>query len=200
MRTRVVWFLTAVAVIGSGALTLSRGWGIVRYSMADARPEALRPWFDLSGVAFVARERALTIVDDLSDAQKARQRREEIAGILTVRPLSSDYWLSLAKMRQATGVGSSKVSEALELSTLTGPNEGTVIVHRGLFGVWQWQTLPAEARVQTAVDLTAGRLSDREAAWLKAELSGKPDVVREEIRTALQAHGLRASEFARIGL
>jgi hypothetical protein len=200
MRTKVIWFLTAVFVVGSCALTVSRGWDIVRYSMAEARPDALRPWFDVSGVAFAARERALPVVDDLSDAQKTRQRREDITGILSVRPLSSDYWLSLAKMRQATGEGSSKISEALELSTLTGPNEGTVIVHRGLFGVWQWQTLPSEARVQTAVDLTAIRLSDHEAAWLKAELSGKPDVVREEIRTALQAHGLRASEFARIGL
>ena len=200
MRTRVVWFLTAVTVIGSCALTLSRGWAIVRYSMADARPDALRPWFDLSGVAFVARERALTVVDDLSDAQKTRQRREEITGMLSVRPLSSDYWLSLAKMREATGEGSRKVLEALELSTLTGPNEGIVIVHRGLFGVWQWQMLPQELRAQTAVDLTASRLSDHEAAWLKADLSSKPDVVRQEIRTALQAHGLPASEFARIGL
>ena len=200
MRTRVIWFLTAVAVIGSCALTLSRGWAIVRYSMADARPDALRPWFDLSGVAFVARERALTVVDDLSDAQKTRQRREEIAGMLSVRPLSSDYWLSLAKMRQATGEGSRKVLEALELSTLTGPNEGIVIVHRGLFGVWQWQMLPPELRAQTAADLTASRLSDRDAAWLKADLSSKPDVVRQEIRTALQAHGLPAVELARIGL
>jgi hypothetical protein len=200
MRTRVIWFLTAVFVVGSCALTVSRGWDIVRYSMADARPDALRPWFDVSGVAFAARERALTVVDDLSDAQKARQRREEITGILSVRPLSSDYWLSLAKMREATGEGSRKVLEALEFSTLTGPNEGVVLAHRGLFGVWQWQILPAEQRMQTAVDLTASRLSNRDEAWLKADLSGKPDVVRQEIRTALQARGLLASQLARIGL
>ena len=125
----------------------------MRYSMADARPDALRPWFDLSGVAFVARERALTVVDDLSDAQKTRQRREEITGMLSVRPLSSDYWLSLAKMREATGEGSRKVLEALELSTLTGPNEGIVMLHRGLFGIWQWQMLPQEMRTQTAARL-----------------------------------------------
>src|ERR1700688_1778673 len=136
MRTRVIWFLTAAFVAGSCALTMSRGWNIVRCGVADARPDALRPWFDVSSVAFAARERALTVVDDLSDAQRARQRREEITEILSVRPLSSDYWLSLAKIRQATGEGSRKVLEALEFSTLTGPNEGTVAVHRGLFGVW----------------------------------------------------------------
>ena len=199
MGTRVTWFLTAVLVVVCCALTMSHGWAIVRYSMAEAGPDAMRPWFDVAGVAFAARENALTVVDDLSDTQKTRRRREEITEMLSVRPLSSDYWLSLAKMRQATGEGSSKVLEALELSGLIGPNEGIVAVHRGLFGVWQWQTLPPELRNQAARDLTASRLSDHEAAWLKAELSRKPDVVREEIRTGLQARGLRASEFARIG-
>jgi hypothetical protein len=200
MRTRLIWLLTAVAVFCSGALTLSRGWAIVRYNMVHTRPDALRPWFDVSGVAFAAREHALTVVDDLSDTEKTRQRREQIAGILSVRPLSSDYWLSLAKMRVATGEGSRKVLAALELSTLTGPNEEKVMVHRGLFGVWQWQMLPAEARAQTAMDLTARPLSDRDLAWLKADLSGEPEMVRQEIRTALQARGLPTIVLAGIGL
>jgi hypothetical protein len=118
--------------------------------------------------------------------------------------LSSDYWLSLAKMQAADSGGSRKALEALEFSDLTGPNEGTVMMHRGLFGVWQWQILSPELRAQTAADLTASRLSGdlsgRDADWLKAALSEKPDLVRQEIRAALEAHGLPAIELARFGL
>jgi hypothetical protein len=200
MRARVVWLLTVVAIAGGCAVTAWRGSDIVRYYMAHAKRDEVRAWFDVPGVAFAAREHALTIVDDLSDAQKTRQRLEDITGILSVRPLSSEYWLSLAKMRQATGEGASKALEALELSTLTGPNEGTVMAHRGLFGVWQWEILPPELRTQTAADLTASELSTRDVAWLKANLSEKPDAVRQEIRAALQSHDFPAAKLTRIGL
>ena len=200
MPMRVSWFLTAIAVVGICALTVSRGFDLVRYSTADANPQAASPWFDVSGVAFAAREYALTVVDDPSDTQKARQRREEISDILTVRPLSTQYWLSLAKMRQVTGEPSSKVLDALTLSTLTGANEGSTLSARGLFGVWQWESLPAELRERTAAALTARRVSDLDADWLRANLAQKPETLRQQIRTALQTHGLSAIELARIGL
>ena len=200
MRTRSVWLLTAVMIVGSSALTAARGWEIVRFERAVARHDSLQSWFDVSGVSFLARENALTVVDDLSDTQRDLQRREDIDGILSVRPMSADYWVSLAKMRQATGLEPNEVLEALEFSSLTGPDEGVVILHRGLFGIWQWQTLPPDLQAQTATDLTASRLSNNDEAWLKADLAGKPDAVRQEIRTALLAQGLPASELSRIGL
>jgi hypothetical protein len=196
----LVWLLTAITIVVSCALTAARGWDILRYDMANPGPDEMRPWYNVSGLSFLARENAQTDVEDLNDRQKVGQRREEIAAILSVRPLSSEHWLSLAKMQLAMGQASTKVSAALELSVLTGPNEGTVMSHRGLFGLWRWQTLSAEQQAKAAADLTAIHLSANDAAWAKADLSHKPDVVRQQVRRALQADGLSTTEIARIGL
>jgi hypothetical protein len=200
MLGRGLRFLTAIMVVGICLPTMSRGWDILRYSVADASPQAARPWFDASGVAFAARDYALTVVDDPRDTQKVRQRRQEIEKILSIRPLSSEYWLSLAKMRQVTGEPSKNVFEALQLSTLTGANESSLISNRGLFGIWQWETLPAELRERTAADLAARRVAYGDLAWLRTTLSEKSETARYEIRTALQAHGFSQNALTNIGL
>lgn len=193
-------FLTAIAIVAICTLTVWRGMELARYSLADARPEAARPWFDVSGVAFNARDYSLTVVNDSNEMEKALQRREEIADILTIRPLSARYWLSLAKMRQVTGEPSGKLFDAFILSILTGPNEGSILSSRGLFGVWQWESLSEELRDRTVAALTARRLSDLDVDWLRADLAQKPETVRQQIRIALQASGLSATELTRFGL
>ena len=202
MRARFVRFLTALAVVGLCALAVSRGWDIVRFSMADAglQAEAVRPWVAVSGLSFSAQESLLTDEADPGDEKRAQKRRNELTDILAVRPLSSEYWLALSEMRLVTLEPSNKVVEAFELSTLTGANEDYMMARRGVFGVSHWEVLPAEVRMRAATDLVAGPLSDRTVAKLRTALSGKTETVRQEIRTALEAEGLAPKELARISL
>src|SRR5260370_31042716 len=157
-----------------GAMPSSRWLGLParttwtpRYAMIDDTPEASRSWFNVPGLSSVAREDALTPVDDSSDDKTIRKRRDEIAEILATRPLSSRYWLKLAEARVDAGDPLSQALEALQLSVVTGPNEGYMITQRGLFGIWQWEVLPQEVKARAVADLAARQLSDPKFAWLK---------------------------------
>ena len=125
---------------------------------------------------------------------------DEIGNILAIRPLSSKYWVQLAEARVDAHEPLPKVLEAVEMSTVTGPNEEAMITQRGLFGIWQWETLPADEQRRAIADLAAVRPSDPKAAWLKTTLAEKPEAVRQDIRAALQAQGFKTEDFARIGL
>jgi hypothetical protein len=192
--------VTALAVISICIWPVWQGFNLIRYAMIDDTPEASRSWVNVPGLSFVAREDSLTPVDDSSDDKTIRKRRDEIAEILATRPLSSRYWLKLAEARVDAGDPLSQALEALQLSVVTGPNEGYMITQRGLFGIWQWEVLPPEVKARAVADLAARQLSDAKLAWLKTTLSEKPAKVREEIRAALQAQGFSKSNFDRIGL
>jgi len=192
--------LTALAVVGICIWPVWQGVNVIRYSMADSKPEAVSPWRSVSGLAFAAREDALTSINDSSDDATIRKRRDEIAGILAIRPLSSHYWLQLAEARVDAHDALAKALAALELSSVTGPNEGYMITQRGLFGIWQWEVLPADVQKRAIADLVARQLSDAKLAWLKTTLSGKTEQVRQEIRLALQSQGFSKNNFDRIGL
>jgi hypothetical protein len=200
MHPRYIRVLTALAVIGFCVWPVWQGVNVIRYAMAEAKPDALRPWFDVPGLAFSARENALTSVDDSSDDKTIRKRRDELAAILAIRPLSSSHWLKLAEARVDAQDDLTKALDALEMSIVTGPNEGYMITQRGLFGVWQWERLPPELQRRAAADLAARQISDAKLAWLRTTLSEKTEKVREEIRLALQAQGFSKSNFNRIGL
>lgn len=85
-----------MAVVGLCAWPVWKGVDVTRFAMAGSEPEAVRPWVDVPGVAFAAREDALTSINDSSDDQTIRKRRDEIAEILAIKPLSSYYWIQLA--------------------------------------------------------------------------------------------------------
>ena len=99
MHSRTIRLLTAMAVVGLCAWPVWKGVDVTRFAMAGSEPEAVRPWVDVPGVAFAAREDALTSINDLSDDQTIRKRRDEIAEILAIKPLSSYYWMQLADAR-----------------------------------------------------------------------------------------------------
>jgi hypothetical protein len=200
MRSQSIRSLTALAVIGLCLWPVWKGLSIIRFTLADAASEDIRPWVAASGLAFDAREDALTPIDDASDDTTIRARLDEIGNILAVRPLSSEYWVQLAEARVDAHEPLAKVLEALEMSTVTGPNEEAMITQRGLFGIWQWETLPADEQRRAIADLAAVRPSDPKAAWLKTTLAEKPEAVRQDIRAALEAQGFKADDFARIGL
>lgn len=204
MEVRIIRQVTALAIIGLCGWPLWQGYNVVRYTMAGSAPEALRPWFSVSGIAFDARENALTRVDDFADAATLRRQRDEIAGILAIRPLSSRYWLKLAEARVDDHDALAKVIDALELSVVTGPNEGYMITQRGLFGIWQWEELPPELQKRAVADLvarqnsSANNISDAKMAWLRETLAEKTEKVRQEIFRALQAQGFSTSRLNQI--
>ena len=200
MNTRITRILTALAIIGICIWPVWQGYEVIRFALAGTSPDVVGPWIDMPGVAFDAREDALTAIDDSSDDQAIRKRRDEIEQILAIRPLSSSYWLKLAEARIDDNEPLAKALEDLEMSTVTGPNEEAMITQRGLFGVWQWEVLPPEVRQRAIADLVAVRPTDPKAAWLKSTLAGKSEEVREEIRSALLAQGFSQSNFDRIGL
>ena len=200
MPARNIRLLTALMVVGICGWPVWQGIDVIRYAMTEEKPDAVRPWFNVPGLTFAAREYALTSIDDSSDDQTIRRRRDELEKILAIRPLSSRYWLKLAEARVDAHEGLARAVDALELSIVTGPNEGYMITQRGLFGVWQWEGLPPDLQKRTAADLAARQISDGKLAWLRTTLSQKTEKVREEIRLALQAQGFSKSNFDRIGL
>ena len=200
MRPGIIRLLTKLAVIGLCGWPVWEGLDLIRYGMADTKPQTLQQWIAVPGIAFSARVYALTPVGEASDDKTIRRRRDDLAEILAIRPLSARYWLQLAESRVETYESPAKAMEALELSAVTGPNEGYMITQRGLFGVWQWEMLPPDDRARAIKDMAARQISDAKLAWLKTILADKTGPVREEIRSALQAQGFSKSNFARIGL
>src|SRR3954451_811085 len=99
MNQLAIRWLTALIMVGVAALGMSRGWDIIGFCMADgvvgANPdsdegqhEAVRPWVDVVGLAFYARDQLVTPIADPSDEGKARRRRDELMEVLSIRPLS----------------------------------------------------------------------------------------------------------------
>lgn len=199
-HTRLVRVLTALCVIAFCLWPIWQGYEVFHFAMAGSTPEGVQPWIDVPGVAFAAREDALTSTDDTSDAATIAKRRDEIAELLAIRPLSSTYWVQLAEARIDAHEDIARALDALELSAVTAPNEQYMITQRGLFGIWQWEFLSPEIRQRTIADLVGALPSDTKAAWLKQTLSEKTDQVRQEIRADLQAQGFSQGNLDRIGL
>ena len=120
MQPRNVRLLTSLAVIGMCIWPVWKGIDVTRFAMAGSQTEAVRPWVDDSGVAFAAREDALTSINDSSDDATIRKRRDEIAEILAIKPLSSFYWIQLAEARVDAHEPLSRALDALELSEVAG--------------------------------------------------------------------------------
>src|SRR5579862_2649298 len=142
MRFQAVRFLTALAVIGTCGWPAWRGVDVIRYEMAGTKAEATLPWITVPGLAFAAREYSQTTIDSSSDDNTIAKRRDDLTEMLAIRPLSSRFWLYLAEIRIDAREDAARAIDALDLSTVTGPNEGYMVTQRGLFGIWQWEVLP----------------------------------------------------------
>jgi len=204
MMVRVVRIVTAFAVMALGAVALVQGLGIVRFGIAQAsdQPQALRAWDSSTGLSFTARELSLTAVTNADDEVNLLKRRDEQAGMLSARPLSSKYWLMFSEMRLLTKEPENKVAEAVELSELTGSHEGYLMFPRGMYGVVHWENLPQDLKWQIATDLveTTSPLTDPQKAALQKALAKKTDPVRQDIKTVLAAKGFSEKNLAAIGL
>ena len=209
MRRHVTRAVTTVLVAGFCGSAVFHGWSIAAFAIVRAHgaaPDhtAVRSWVAVPGLAGLAREASLTPVADPTDLDRGRRRGDDLAAILSLWPLSSMNWLSLDGVRLATGEPYEGVLAALAMSSVTGPNEGAIMLQRGIFGLLQWEVLPADARQRIVADLAGAVLGmpihDVEINRAKIVLSGKSADTRREIAGLLRAQGISPTELARMGL
>jgi hypothetical protein len=206
-----VRLLTALVILGLSSFGIIRGWSIVRF--VDARAhfaaheiggEEIRSWGKAPGLRDAALQTSLTKIADMNDAGGARNRADDLNALLSIRPLSSMNWLSLSGMRLVAGQSETEVLSALEMSWVTGPNEGSIMLQRGVFGILLWETLPPDARKRVIDDVAGAILGtpvgDSELNVVKNVLSEKSMDIRQEIASLMQAMTVSASQLARLGL
>src|SRR5262249_54819862 len=108
-------------------------------------------------------------------------------------PSSSYDWLSLSSLQWVTHQPKEQVLESLKLSALTGPNEGHVMVERGIFGVSQWNNLSPDLKRQVVVDIARAEMNEK----FRIIFSAQSVKVRNELREALLDTGLSPKETER---
>src|SRR6266480_4409130 len=133
---------TAIDVIAICGLSIAQGWGMARFSLAVVSIESSEKGTGnnktsaaIPGLTSTALQADLTDEIGASDLQAANRRREALSSILSIKPLSSIHWLLLSGMQLVADRPMEQVLESLELSVVTGPNEGYVMAERGVFGV-----------------------------------------------------------------
>jgi hypothetical protein len=195
---------TAIALIGACGFSVTRGSAIVHFSLAMAnvdssekRDEIINTWSFVPEVASAAVHAGLTKEIDISDQKAANSRREVLSSILSIEPLSSLDWLSLSDVQLVTDQPMGQVLGSLELSMLTGPNEGYVVAQRGIFGVSLWESLSPYLKGRVAIDLAAGEITVTGNEKFRAILSAQPERARNELRAAMLATGLSPKEVER---
>ncbi len=163
MQVGIIRYSTALLVIAFCVWEGSRGYQIVSFNLATedgagsdkGNIDAARPWISSNGLAFAARAASLR-KPAAGDFQALVKHRDGLADMLTVKPLASSVWLSLAMARAATGQPPDKIATALVFSEVTGPNEGTIMAQRAIFAISRWEVLPQELRIRAADDVTWG--------------------------------------------
>lgn len=201
MRTDIRLF-TAIAMIGICGFSVAQGSRIVHFSLAtvnidssEKRAEIINAWTAAPDVASAALQAKLKENINISDPKAANGRREALASILSIKPLSSVDWLSLSGVQFVTDQPMEQVLRSLELAMLTGPNEGYVTVERGIFGVSIWENLSPYLKKLVASDLASGEINDEKIQRFQTVLSAKPERMRKELREALLASGLSPKEI-----
>ena len=191
--------LTAIVMLGICAFAVARAWDIVLFSFATARihstedrEKILNKWSAVPEVGSEALQAELTEKIDTSDVKAANQRREALARIVAIEPLSPINWMLLSGMQLVTDQPMERVFESLELSMVTGPNEGYLMPERGIYGAALWSRLPPDLRRRVANDLTATEIIGN--AEFRAILSAQPKEVVDELRAAMLATGLSPQE------
>jgi hypothetical protein len=198
---------TALVVIGLCALAMSRGWSMIHFSQARASlapgeraADRLNAFAGVPGLAIAVLEASATPVAGPSDQAGAKKRIDELTTVLSLRPMSSMNWLSLAGMRLVTGQPPEQVLSALAMSSLTGPNEDAIMYQRGVFELLQWEALPIDFRRRAIRDLSGAMLSgnwgDSHRRAVVGALAGKSDETYRDVGDFLRGAGVADSELA----
>jgi hypothetical protein len=166
----------------------------------EGREEIVKTWGATPGLASTALRTVLADKINIADQKANNRQREVLSAILSIKPLSPRDWLALSGVQFITDQPMDDVLESLKLSTLTGPNEGYVMVERGIYGVSLWESLSPDLKSRVANDLvpvlfprTAQEGAD--GGKLRALVSAQPQRVRRELREALLATGLSPNQI-----
>jgi hypothetical protein len=200
MNRITIRLLTAIALIVISGVAVAQGWGIVRFFLASTNivssekrarvADALRA---TSGITSTALQDELADETNRSDMIAPYHRRELLFALLSIKPLSSMDWLALSKAELMTHQPMDDVFGSLNLSMLTGPNEGYIMAERGIYGVSLWQRLSPDLKRRVATDLVMGDIIGNEK--FQAALSPHPEQVRNELRDAVIATGVSRKEI-----
>lgn len=209
---RLITVFLIVTLCGYAA---ARGWEVAEFATAQmplrrdndsekASADRFREWIDAAGVAGAAREALL--VQETLDASPVygHRRADELISLLEARPLASVDWLSLAGARVVSGAAEEQVLSALTMSRISGPNEGAVMLQRGIFGLLRWETFPEDVRAQLAHDLAGalleGSIGGDAISVIRGVLAAKPGDVRSQIGVLLETEQVPERRLAQIGL
>jgi hypothetical protein len=204
MMRPTIRLLTAIALIVISGIAVAQGWGIVRFFLASTNVVTAEKRARIgdasratSGITSTALKDELADEANRSDIIAPYHRRELLAAILSIEPLSSMDWLALSKAELMTHQSMHDVFGSLELSMLSGPNEEYVMAERGIYGVSLWQKLSPDLKRRVANDLAVPEYPDPEIQKIRAFVSAQPEQVRAELREALIAAGVSPKEIER---
>jgi hypothetical protein len=206
MMRVTIRLLTAIVLIVVCGVAVAQGWGIVRFFLAstnivssEKRARIADAWRATSGITSTALNDELADESSQSDIIAAYRRRELLSAILSIKPLSSMDWLLLSRTGLMTHQSMKDVFGSLELSMLTGPNEGYVMGERAVFAISLWENLAADLKRHAAADVAATMFPRTPAEGemlgkIRAVLAAQPDWVRNEVREAVVATGVSPEE------
>lgn len=129
-------------------------------------------------------------------------RPTELRDVLKRTPLSSHDWIMLTYREQNPQADfTPQTLQFLELSWLTGPNEGDVMFQRALFGIAAWERLPPAFQQNILRDLAGGLtyLPDLPATQLRTFLAEKTPAVRSAMKAGLLARNVPAERLTGAG-
>ena len=191
---------TIILVLCSAAFVGVRGSRLFYFSAGRGEPSAtfLQAFTRSAGLAYAAQDSLLSL--ETSSKTPASSLIKGVTDVLTVRPMSSGYWLSLARLDLSAN-GKSFL-DAMTMSNLTGPNEGDIAAPRAILGLSIWNVSAADIKSQALSDLgiALSSLSQQQLSVVKKLVSEEPTQVQQTISLGLRTQGLSAKQIGRIGL
>jgi hypothetical protein len=203
-------FATIIVMIGVALFALVRGVYLTGFSIAKADMFAdaagidrVQAWQHIPGVEAAARRTARAPLLSATDPQAVQAYAYEVKRALEVSPLAPSDWLALAGLQLILSAPKNDVVSALNMSVLTGPNEGAVMLQRSMFGLLEWERFPPASRTDIIRDVAgsiADASSDQAIELLKGVLASKPPETQSEILSALQGAAVSDNQLVQLGL
>lgn len=201
--------LTSGLLLCLFGLTAVWGWEVTGFARqydtvlsSGTGGEKLKSWAAVPGVKVEGIETSLRD-PTFGPVHSPALRSVELTTLLAVHPMSSQAWLSLAGSRFDAGRPSAEVNAALAMSGVTGPNEGAVMWHRGVFGLLTWNTLTPDNKRQTIADIAGaiqGGATGGQIGIARSVLATQSPAARSEIAQRLTNAGLSPAQIEFIGL
>jgi hypothetical protein len=203
---------TACVVLLVCGIVAFRGWEITRFVRMTTsslptieKREGLRAFAGIAGLSQFAllEARRLPLDGRAGEDQAGDGRLRLTEELLSQAPLSSQDWFELCNRRIAAGQKLERILQALELSNLTGRNEGYIMYRRVAVGIALWDALPESGKRTTANDLaqTLSEMPGEEVLRIRQSLADQGEEMRNAFRSNLGAAGLTSeAALKRIGL